>query len=175
MDGGKKMLFKKLNEEISDYRTKKSGEKNLKFLQKQETRILSILEEIEEVVNSGLSSDHTPESIANLHKVSEEDILRQIKIGEKIEMEHTDSPNIARKIAMDHLVELPDYYDRLAEMEKEGEAELDENINSFDFLNIDQENLEESNKEMTSFMKRHKYIDKKDPDGYLVKNPKNLI
>ncbi|MFA5801201.1 MAG: DUF5661 family protein [Thermoleophilia bacterium] len=37
--------------------------------------------------------------------------------GIRVEMEHTDDPKIAIEIAMDHLAERPDYYDRLEEME----------------------------------------------------------
>lgn len=48
----------------------------------------------------------------------------QLAIGEKIEMEHTSDTKEARKIAMDHLKELPDYYTRLKKMEKKGKSEL---------------------------------------------------
>jgi hypothetical protein len=43
----------------------------------------------------------------------------QIKMGIKVEMEHTTNPIISEKIAWDHLAEIPDYYTRLAKMEKE--------------------------------------------------------
>ena len=46
----------------------------------------------------------------------------QIKMGVKVEMEHTSNAMIAKRIAMDHLAEFPDYYTRLAKMEKEAEA-----------------------------------------------------
>lgn len=52
--------------------------------------------------------DHAPVS-----SVSPRQLLR----GIKVEMEHTKDPRIAREIAMDHLMELPDYYDRLATIE----------------------------------------------------------
>lgn len=42
----------------------------------------------------------------------------QIQKGIKIELEHTDDPDLAKEIAMDHLVEDPKYYDHLIEMEK---------------------------------------------------------
>jgi len=42
-----------------------------------------------------------------------------IQKGTDVEMEHTSDRNIARKIALDHLVEFPDYYDRLEKMEDE--------------------------------------------------------
>lgn len=45
----------------------------------------------------------------------------QLVIGEKIELEHTDSKVIARSIAKDHLSEIKDYYTRLVKMEREAE------------------------------------------------------
>jgi hypothetical protein len=41
----------------------------------------------------------------------------------KVEMEHVDSKDLAREISLDHLEEMPDYYTRLAKMEKEGGIE----------------------------------------------------
>ena len=43
----------------------------------------------------------------------------QLRIGIKVEMEHTDDPKVAEKIARDHLMEIPDYYTRLVKMEEE--------------------------------------------------------
>jgi predicted Zn-ribbon and HTH transcriptional regulator len=40
-------------------------------------------------------------------------LLSQIKKGIEVEMEHTDDPRIALKIAMDHIKEDPKYYDKL--------------------------------------------------------------
>ena len=47
----------------------------------------------------------------------------QIKMGIKVEMEHTTSPLLSLKIAQDHLSEFKDYYTRLAKMENEAEKE----------------------------------------------------
>lgn len=47
----------------------------------------------------------------------------QLKMGIKMEMEHTDNPEIAEKIAKDHLAEMPDYYTHLVEMEEKAKAE----------------------------------------------------
>lgn len=49
--------------------------------------------------------------------------LKQIKKGIEVEMEHTDDPKLALKIAMDHIKEDPQYYDKLA---KAGLEELNE-------------------------------------------------
>lgn len=43
---------------------------------------------------------------------------RQLEIGTRVEMEHTKSKRVARRIAKDHLREIPDYYTRLLKMEK---------------------------------------------------------
>jgi hypothetical protein len=40
-------------------------------------------------------------------------LLAQIKKGIEVEMEHTDDPKMALKIAMDHIKEDPKYYDKL--------------------------------------------------------------
>ena len=58
---------------------------------------------------------------------------KQIEIGKKIEMEHTDDENLALEIAMDHLVEHPRYYDYLVEMEKEMEGNKKESYFNIDF------------------------------------------
>lgn len=44
---------------------------------------------------------------------------KELEMGIEVEMEHTTNPLISRKIALDHLTEIPDYYTRLAKMEKE--------------------------------------------------------
>lgn len=43
---------------------------------------------------------------------------KQLKMGIQVEYEHTNYTLISEKIARDHLAEIPDYYTRLAEMEK---------------------------------------------------------
>ena len=58
------------------------------------------------------------ESIAKKHGVSSSSIEQQIKMGIEVEHEHTDDDNEARKIALDHLKEKPNYYTALAKMEK---------------------------------------------------------
>lgn len=44
---------------------------------------------------------------------------KQLEIGTKIELEHTDNINIAKEIAKDHLSECKDYYTRLIKLEKD--------------------------------------------------------
>jgi hypothetical protein len=43
----------------------------------------------------------------------------QLRIGIRIEMEHTDKPAVAKAIALDHLAEHPRYYTHLIKMERD--------------------------------------------------------
>jgi len=43
---------------------------------------------------------------------------KELAMGIRVEMEHTKNARLAKEIAMDHLKEIPDYYTRLAKMEK---------------------------------------------------------
>lgn len=62
-------------------------------------------------------------------KALEEDITvedvdpDELKMGIKVEMEHTTDPKLSTRIALDHLAEIDDYYTRLAKMEKEAGVE----------------------------------------------------
>lgn len=60
----------------------------------------------------------TPEQLATLHNVPVSLIEEQLKKGIKIEQEHTSHLDVAREIALDHLKEFPDYYDRLEKAEQ---------------------------------------------------------
>ena len=51
--------------------------------------------------------------------ISHSFINEQLIKGIKVEMEHTDNPEVARKIALDHLHENPFYYEYLDKMEEE--------------------------------------------------------
>jgi hypothetical protein len=44
---------------------------------------------------------------------------KELEMGIKVEMEHTKSPALSKRISLDHLAEIKDYYTRLAKMEKE--------------------------------------------------------
>jgi hypothetical protein len=69
----------------------------------------------------GLSYGKTIEEIAERHKVSVEKLVEALETGRKVEMEHTTDEDMALKIAMDHLVEHPDYYKHLKRMERKME------------------------------------------------------
>jgi tRNA nucleotidyltransferase/poly(A) polymerase len=47
---------------------------------------------------------------------------KKIEKGKKIELEHTDDPEIAKEIAKDHLVEDINYYEKLEKMEKKAQS-----------------------------------------------------
>jgi hypothetical protein len=67
---------------------------------------------------------------------------KQLAMGIRIEMEHTNSKSVAREIAMDHLAEDPEYYTKLKEIEKydrvdveaDGKKELDYGAEELDKL-----------------------------------------
>lgn len=58
------------------------------------------------------------EEIAKKHKVEVSTLQKQLEKGIKVEKEHTTDDAVAREIALDHLGEVPDYYDRLERVEK---------------------------------------------------------
>jgi len=52
----------------------------------------------------------------------EEDVdPKELKMGIEVEKEHTDDEKLAKRIALQHLAELDDYYTRLKNMEKAAE------------------------------------------------------
>lgn len=65
----------------------------------------------------------TPESLSKKHGVSVKSINKQIEIGTSVEHEHTKNNDKAKRIAMDHVAEFPDYYTRLKKMEKQAKKQ----------------------------------------------------
>jgi len=65
-----------------------------------------------------LAKGMTLSEVAAHHGLKAEDLQKAINDGIETEMEHTDSSEIARAIALDHLYEDPKYYDKLKEIEK---------------------------------------------------------
>lgn len=61
----------------------------------------------------------SPEQVATKHGVSLDNIFYELDLGIKAEQEHTGDIDMAAEIALDHLGEMPDYYTRLATMEKD--------------------------------------------------------
>lgn len=71
----------------------------------------------ENELKGGKADNLSLKDIAEKHKVSVEEIKKQLKAGMDVEMEHTDEPSKAMEIAMDHLTESASYYTELAKME----------------------------------------------------------
>jgi len=71
-----------------------------------------------EYIPGGMAEGMTVEDIAKKHGVSVALINKQIKMGIKVEHEHSPDDNVAAEICKDHLTETPFYYDYLEEMEK---------------------------------------------------------
>jgi len=63
----------------------------------------------------------TVQDLADRHKVDADTIRKAVEKGTKVESEHTDDKSVARQIAMDHVFEDPNYYDKLAKMEKDSD------------------------------------------------------
>lgn len=66
----------------------------------------------------------TIEDIAEIHGVSIDQISEQLDKGIQVEYEHTSDEEIAKRIALDHLFEIPDYYDRLEIMEEDAKESM---------------------------------------------------
>lgn len=75
-------------------------------------------EEIEETIVEKFKPYKTVDELSELHKVPVSEILDQLHIGEKVEMEHTNDYEIARIIALQHIEESPKYYTLLDKMEQ---------------------------------------------------------
>jgi len=85
-------------------------------------------DKIVEYIPGGEAEGMTPEDIAKKHGVDVSIVNEQMKMGAKVELEHTADENVAAEIAKDHLVESPFYYTYLEEMEEELEEHLEEDI-----------------------------------------------
>lgn len=77
-------------------------------------------------IKGGKSDDLSLEDIAKKFNVPLSKIKQQLELGIKVESEHSDDKEKQREIAMDHLAEIPDYYDRLKKMEDQGDKAFEE-------------------------------------------------
>lgn len=75
-------------------------------------------------IKGGKADKMSVEDIAKKFKVSVDKIKAQLKKGIEIEKEHTSDKEKATEIAMDHVTEFPDYYDRIEKMEKGAEKDF---------------------------------------------------
>lgn len=80
---------------------------------------------IDEIIAKAKSAGLDVEMVEGLAQdkgITEKDVdAEQLAMGIEVEKEHTDDPEIAKMIALDHLAEIPDYYTRLKKMEDEAE------------------------------------------------------
>ena len=53
------------------------------------------------------------ETIAKKYDTSVDDLKKELEKGITVELEHTDDRKVAKEIALDHLAEQPDYYEKL--------------------------------------------------------------
>ena len=68
-------------------------------------------------IKGGLADNKTIEDIARKHSVFVGTIQKALEKGIKVELEHTNDKKVAREIAMDHLWEDGEYYNKLEKME----------------------------------------------------------
>lgn len=76
----------------------------------------SIVAKLTNIYFIKLSQDQISGGLADKFLPQDFDI-EQLKQGIKVEMEHTNDPELAREIAMDHLTESPQYYIKLKTIE----------------------------------------------------------
>ncbi len=74
-------------------------------------------------LKGGLADKKTIEDVARKHSQFVGTMKLALAKGVKVEAEHTDNPEEREEIAMDHLWEDAEYYDKLAKMENEGGKE----------------------------------------------------
>ena len=77
------------------------------------SKILESIISEENLIKGGKGDLLSIIDIARKHGVPQHEIWNQLQDGIKVEMEHTDNPELAQEIAMDHLTERPDYYTEL--------------------------------------------------------------
>jgi len=86
------------------------------------------VEKFVEYLPGGMAEGMTAEDVAKIHGVEVSVINKQIKMGVKIEKEHSANPEVQAEICRDHLTETPFYYDYLEEMEKTFKENLKEDL-----------------------------------------------
>jgi hypothetical protein len=67
-------------------------------------------------------STATPQELMKKFNLSTEELISQLKLGIKTELEHTKDPKVAYEIALDHLSENPKYYTLLTQAGLEGKS-----------------------------------------------------
>ena len=101
-------------------------------------------------LKGGKADKMSVEDIAKKFNVSVDKIKAQIKKGVEIEKEHTNDKEKATEIAMDHVTEFPDYYDRIEKMEKDAKEKWEVNESKTLIKNLLKEGL--TRKEVIDFV-----------------------
>jgi GNAT superfamily N-acetyltransferase len=129
----------------------------------------------EDKLEGGKADKMNTGDIAKKFKVTKSKIEKELRMGKKIEKEHTGSVSMAKEIAMDHLVEIPDYYTRLKKMEKEGEEywgkRVSESLTRIDKLLREQVDL--SITDETAFSTDYNIFRKGKPAGKMILSTHN--
>jgi len=109
---------------VTNHKTFRSFDEAIQFLADLTGKTIKIAaDEPSDLLPGGFAESKTVQDIADKHGVSVEEIEKQLTMGIKVEMEHTNDSNIAKEISLDHLWEIKDYYDRLKKMEEEAGIE----------------------------------------------------
>jgi hypothetical protein len=120
---------KKKEEKIKNKNLKEENEFSEEEISKELGKIEIETKEVsEENFEGGVADFKSVDDIAEKHGVEVDQIMDQLQKGIEIELEHTDNRKEASEIAKDHLIEYPDYYDRLEKMEAEAEEELKQKL-----------------------------------------------
>lgn len=78
--------------------------------------------------NDILKPNLTVQEIADKHNVEVDYVLDQLIKGAEHELEHTERNDVAKRIALHHIAETPDYYEKLEKMKLEDGAEIEEDL-----------------------------------------------
>jgi len=95
--------------------------KNTLFQPDTETKLTKSVNEDE--IPGGLADGMTVGDLASKHEVDIEQLLDKMEKGVNVEMEHTNDKSIAIEIAMDHIYEDLNYYDKLEKIEGDSHKE----------------------------------------------------
>ena len=68
---------------------------------------------LEDLIPGGEGDNKTLSDLAKKHGVDLKHMQAQLKLGLKVEMEHTNDSKKAKELSMDHLTENPNYYTKL--------------------------------------------------------------
>lgn len=110
-------IIEAINMLINKFPNNENYEKALNLANHLQPRFKSVNEANQ--IKGGKADKLTVKDIADKFGVRVSEIERQVRMGIKVEHEHTKDNAKAKEIAMDHLSEMPDYYTRLDKMEKE--------------------------------------------------------